>query len=145
MAQTPTVALAGYKALMRDIVALSGPQGELTKAMVAAGRSAAEPVAEAARAALPHVSGRLAGDVRVSASRSGAGVRMGRASLRYAGPVDFGGYPGERPYIRDGRYLFPAAVREAPAAARAFEIAATAALASYHWTNTTTDPGGVHD
>jgi bacteriophage HK97-gp10 putative tail-component len=150
MAQTPTVAVVGMKAFMRDVVKMSGPQGELTKAMVAAARSAAEPVAAVTRSSLPQTTGRLAGDVRVTASRSGAGVRMGRSSLRYAGWVEFGGtrrapHESVREYDSRGRYLFPAALSMAPQAAQRFETAATKALEAYRWTNESTDPGGVRD
>ena len=92
MATAPTVAVVGMRALMRDVTAMSGPRGALTLALINAARQAAEPLAAVTRSSLPQVSGRLAGDVRVSASRSGANVRMGRASVRYAGWVEFGGH-----------------------------------------------------
>ena len=150
MAQAPTVAVVGWKTVMKEVVAMSGPQGDLTKAMIAAARSAAEPLAAVTRSSLPQDSGRLSGDVRVSASRSGANVRMGRASLRYAGWVEFGGtrkapHYSSREYHPKGRYLFPAAVSMGPAAAGRFERAATAALAAYRGQNETSDPGAVHD
>ena len=150
MATAPTVAVVGMRALMRDVTAMSGPRGALTLALVNAARQAAEPLAAVTRSSLPQVSGRLAGDVRVSASRSGANVRMGRASIRYAGWVEFGGHrraPHEssRDYSPRGRYLFPPAVTMAPRAAADFERATTTLLNAYHWQNEGTDPGGVRD
>jgi hypothetical protein len=70
---------------------------------------------------------------------------MGRSSVPYAGPVEFGGYPGNRPYLPQGRYLFPAAGRLVMDAARIYTDALQAALAQMSWTNETTDPGSVHD
>jgi len=146
----PTVAVVGLRALNRDIQRMTADRGPLFKAMAAAGRAAAEPVAAVTRSALPQHTGRLAGDVRVSATRSGAAVRMGRASLRYAGWVEFGGtrrvpHTSVRPYDPRGRYLFPAAVQLAPTSARLYAEAVTELFAGYPWTNTGTDPGGVHD
>jgi hypothetical protein len=150
MAQAPQVAVVGMSALRRDVLRLTGDAGPLNKALSAAGRQAAEPVAGAARGALPQVSGRLAGDVRVTASRSGAAVRMGRSSLRYAGWVEFGGHrmaPWDsfREYDSRGRYLFPNAVQLASVSGRIYSDATQAALDSFGWTNETSDPGGIHD
>jgi hypothetical protein len=110
-----------------------------------AGRQAADPVANVARNAIPHESGTLAGDVRVSSARSGASVRVGRASIPYAGPVDFGGWPGEREYVAAGRYLFPAAQGLASSTATLYGQALDRALADVSWTNTASEPEAVHD
>ena len=146
----PTVEVVGLRAFNRDIGKMTEANGPLLKALQAAARAAVEPVAEATRSALPQDSGRLAGDVRVTATRTGAAVRMGRTSIRYAGWVEFGGHrraPHEssRDYSPRGRYLFPPAVTMAPRAAADFERATTTLLNSYHWTNEGTDPGGVRD
>ena len=156
MAQAPVVAVIGLRALNRDVQRLTDDRGPLNKLMAAAGRTAAEPVAAATRAALPQSTrpgaptGRLAGDVRVTAARSGAAVRMGRASIRYAGWVEFGGtrrapHLSRRDYNPRGRYLFPAAVQLAARAARLYSEAVETGFANYPWTNTGTDPGGIHD
>lgn len=142
---TPEVGIVGVKALLRDLQQAGEPTGELIAALKQAGREAATPIAAAAQAAVPHVSGTLGGDIRVTASRTGAAVRMGRSSVPYAGPVEFGGYPGNRPYLPQGRYLFPAAGRLVMDAARIYTDALQAALAQMSWTNETTDPGSVHD
>jgi hypothetical protein len=150
MAQAPVVAVIGLRALNRDVQRLTDDRGPLNKLMAAAGRTAAEPVAAATRSSLPQDSGRLAGDVRVTAARSGASVRMGRASIRYAGWVEFGGtrrapHLSRRDYNPRGRYLFPAAVQLAARAARLYSEAVETGFANYPWTNTGTDPGGIHD
>jgi hypothetical protein len=152
----PQVQVVGLRALNRDLQRLTDDRGPLNKLMAQAGRTAAEPVAAATRSALPQgdrpgeLTGRLAGDVRVTASRSGASVRMGRSSIRYAGWVEFGGtrrtpHRSSRDYNPRGRYLFPNAVQLAARSARLYSDAVTRAFDNYPWTNTGTDPGGVHD
>ncbi len=143
MAQQPEVAIVGLKALLRDVKKMSGSNGALNKALSAAGRHAVEPVAAMARGALPQDTGRLAGDVRVTATRSGAAVRMGRSNLRYAGWVEFGGtrrapHVSTRDYNPRGRYLFPAAVQLASVAAQRYSDATQAALDNFAWTNSGT-------
>jgi hypothetical protein len=147
MAQAPTVGVVGMKALLRDVKKLTANNGDLYKALSAAGKAAVEPVAAVARGALPQVSGRLAGDVRTTGTRSGAAVRMGRSSLRYAGWVEFGGnrrvpHPSSRPYDPRGRYLFPAAVQLSSKVAGLYAAGTQAALDRYHWTN---EGGTPHD
>ena len=145
MAQAPQVAIVGLKALLRDVKKLTANNGDLNQALSAAGRHAVEPIASQARSALPQDSGRLAGDVRVTASRSGAAVRMGRSNLRYAGWVEFGGtrrvpHVSTRDYDPRGRYLFPAAIQLAAIAAERYSVATQAALDNFDWTNTGSSP-----
>ena len=149
-AKAPQVAVVGLRALNRDIQKLAADRGPLNKLMSQAGRVAADPVAAATRSTLPQVSGRLANDVRVTATRTGAGVRMGRASIRYAGWVEFGGHrktphPSFRPYDPRGRYLFPAALRLASTTANLYSKAVQDGFANYPWTNTGSDGSTVHD
>jgi hypothetical protein len=146
-AQTPTVGVVGMRALARDISKLADDtSGPLLSAFKAAGRTAAEPVAGRARESVPHVSGALAGDVRITSARTGASVRMGRASIPYAGPVDFGGWPEGREYRGGGRYLFPAAADLAGRVVDLYSDAMSRVFASAGvWENTTDDPEAVHD
>jgi len=146
----PVVAVVGLNALKRDLVRAAGDRGPINAAFSAAGTKAIEPVAAAARAAVPHDSGELAGTIRVTGSRSGGTVRMGNAGHRYAGWVDFGGtrkrpHIAERPYLTDGRYLFPAARGLSGAALAAYTPALQSALDAMAWTNTTTEGSSVHD
>ena len=146
----PTVAVVGMSALRRDVTRMTAQGGALNAALVKAGLAAVAPVADAARASIPQVSGRLAADVRTSATKTGGAVRMGRASLRYAGWVEFGGHrkaphPSTRQFEPRGRYLFPAALTLATAVANRYDQAVTQALNSFQWTNETTDAAGVHD
>ena len=121
MADDPVVAVVGLKALSKDINKLADDtKGPLFKAIQQAGKTAAEPVAAATRSALPHSdrrtpdAGRLAGSVRTAGTRTGASVRMGSKAVPWAGWVEFGGtrhrpFVSSREFVRDGRYLFPAA------------------------------------
>ena len=113
--QTPQVEVIGLKALARDVKKM-GDSTDLLSQMREAARQATEPVAAAIREALPRSdtdhSGRLAGNIRTTATRTGSAIRMGSAGVPYAGPVEFGGWPDGREFLTDGRYMFPTA-REA--------------------------------
>ena len=146
----PTVEVVGLRAFNRDIGKMTEANGPLLKALQAAARAAVEPVAEATRSALPQDSGRLAGDVRVTATRTGAAVRMGRSSIRYAGWVEFGGtrktpFRSTRPYQPLGRYMFPRARELAGTVGQRYSLAVTQVFAKYPWSNDTVDAGSVHD
>lgn len=145
MAQAPQVAVVGMRALRRDIEKLTVESGPLERQLVQAGRRAAEPVATETQGRTPRDSGDLAGDVRVTASRTGAAVRMGRASIPYAAPVEFGGWPEGRPYYSHGRYLFPAGEALATTSADLYSTEVQHALDAFGWSNLTNDPEAVHD
>ncbi len=141
MAAAPTVEVVGLKALARDLAKASDPRaGEVLGYMKRAGVQAANPVADATRSSLPHDTGSLSGDVRVSANRTGATIRMGRKSIPYAGWVEFGGtrhrpHTTSRPFIADGRYLFPAARQLQSEVASLYSDAIGDAFAHLSWTN----------
>jgi len=146
----PTVAVVGMAALRRDIRRMSDDQaGPLYAAIKAAGRAAADPVAARASSSVARDTGALAGSIRVSATRTGAAVRMGRATVPYAGWVEFGGTRpdgSERTYMPAGRYLFPAAQGLAPVSAEAYARAMSTVFNSDRvWTNTTDNPEAIHD
>ena len=129
---------------------MTDDNGPLYKAVSAAGAQAVAPVAAATGAALPQDSGALAADVRVTSSKSGAAVRMIRTSIRYAGWVRFGGtrkapHTSTRTYLSQGRYLFPTGRSMASSVADNHGAAVVEAVDNYPWTNTGTDPDGVHD
>jgi hypothetical protein len=146
VAQAPQVAVVGLRALNRDIKRATDNSGPIYAVMAQAGKEAAAPVAAQARSAYPvGATGRLAADVRVSGTRSGAAVRVGRASIPYAGAVDFGGWPPGRAFLADGRYLFPAAVSLASESAQLYEGAIQRGFDAFPWTNTTSEGAAVHD
>lgn len=70
-------------------------------AEVAGGSGAAAELATATRAAVPKISGRLAGSITVRPNPAGATLEMGTI---YAGWVEYGGTRG-RQYVPRGRYL----------------------------------------
>jgi hypothetical protein len=147
---TPVTQIVGMSALRKDVARLTGDAGPLNAALKAAGVIAAQPVADVTRSTLPQDSGRLAGDVRVSGTKTGASVRMGRASIRYAGWVEFGGHrkvphASTRQYVPIGRYLFPAALTLATRTAGLYSTAVSVALGNFNWTNSTADAAAVHD
>jgi hypothetical protein len=150
MAETD-VAVVGLRALVRDLTkAADDRAGPLLAFLQAAGREAAAPVALAARSALPHDSGTLSGDVRVTGGRTGAAVRMGRIKVPYAGWVDFGGtrhrpHVSTRDFVKTGRYLFPSARGLSEQSARIYAAALDRGFAAMGWTNTTGDGNAVHD
>lgn len=155
MADDPVVGVIGIKALSKDINQLTDDvRSPLFKAIQAAGRVAAEPVAAATRSDLPRSDrhtpddGMLAGTVRTSGTRTGAAVRMGSRQVPWAGWVEFGGtrhqpFRSSRDYVKDGRYMFPAARGLAERSASLYSDALERVFASSGvWTN----PGDqVHD
>jgi len=146
----PTVALVGLRAMQRDLVKAAADTGALNTAFKAAGKAAAQPVYAAAKSALPQDTGRLAGDLRIGATKSGASIRMGRSSVRYAGWVEFGGHrkaPHEssRDYDSRGRFLFPSAVSLAGTVPGLYSTALQKALDGLPWTNETASPASIHD
>ena len=154
MATPSDVGIVGLNALRRDLTRLAADAGPVNRAFAAAGMEATAPIAEATRQALPDDSGRgtgnLASSVRVTRTRSGAGVRMGSARYPYAGWIEFGGvrhspHDSARPYREGGRYLFPAAKNLAQKALETYTLALNRALGSFDWTNETTNPEVVHD
>ena len=94
---------------------------------------------------LSHDAGTMADSVRVSATRTGAAVRMGSAALPYAGPLEFGGWPDGREFVSNGRYLFPAAKRLATDVASLYSDALQRGLDAFPWSNITTNAEAVHD
>jgi hypothetical protein len=149
MAADPVVAIVGVKALSKDINKLTDDvRGPLFKAIQAAGKAAADPVAAATRSALPTSdrpnvpgAGQLAASVRTSGTRTGAAVRMGTKRVPWAGWVEFGGtrhkpFQSSRPFVKDGRYMFPSARSLAERSEQLYSTAMSKVFAtSGVWTN----------
>jgi Bacteriophage HK97-gp10, putative tail-component len=143
------VDIVGVKALARDLKAMAD-KPSFQAVLSAAGFSAATATADIARSTLPSRSGALSGDVRVSRTKTGASVRMGRKKVPYAGWVEFGGrrsrpHASERVFVRNGRYLYEAARSQQSAAQDAFERYAQQALDAYDWSNTTTNADAINE
>ena len=128
------VEVVGLDALGADFARMA-TDPEIRRIFQDAGLAALEPVMTACRAALPHVSGDLAGSLRTRRNRLGASGAEGSPKLNYAGPVDFGAWPPGRPFVKAGRYLYPAAMSLAAVAQRNYEQAVVQGIANYRWTN----------
>ncbi len=107
----PVMRIEGLRELTRS---LKAAEDGLQKEVNAIFKGAATKVASAARRRLPKRSGRLAASVRPFGTQRKPGVRVGRARAPYAGPVEFGGYPKGRPFVPEGRYIYPTFSEMAP-------------------------------
>lgn len=111
----PVVRVVG---LRETISALRQVNAELPKELRAAGVEAGQPVAAAARAEAPVLTGRTQGTVRVVASQRGAAVRAGGARAPYVGAVHFG-WPAHN--IKPNLWLFRAATRRVTTAVAVYQ------------------------
>lgn len=112
---------------------------ELPKEFKRASKRAAQVVAVEAAARVPKRTGKLAASIRGAAQARGAVVRAGRESVPYAGWIEFGGtiqhktdnWSSTRPFIKQGRYIFPAAKAKEPQVVELFEAGVSHALRSF--------------
>lgn len=86
---------------------------ELPKAMRVALNDAAEIVLGYARPLVPRRSGRAANSLRAASTQTAVRVKAGGRKAPYYAWLDFGGRVGRRkktrrPFVREGRYLYPA-------------------------------------
>jgi hypothetical protein len=122
-----TAELVGVDELARGADQLADRIGESADAALE--RVGAQ-IAQAARARMPHGTGRLAGGV--AASRAVGGVQVGHVGgVPYAGFIEFGGHG--RAYVPGGRYLFPVAQQAEPLIQAAGELAARQEIARMRW------------
>lgn len=98
---------------LRDIqAALKEIDGEAQKKLRLVLNEAAEMVASEARSRMPSKSGKARASVKVASSQREARVKIGAARAPYAPWLDFGGKVGRegsvvRPFLKDGRYVYP--------------------------------------
>lgn len=109
------VRIDGLRELSR---ALKSVEDGLQKDIGPVLKGAAAGVAARARGKINSQTGRLAASIRPYGTQRTAGVRMGSAAVRYAGPWEFGGYPAGRPFIAEGRALYPTFREQAPQVSR---------------------------
>ena len=76
----------GLSTVVRDLQALGAEVDDLKDAFAKIASEGAEVAAQHA----PRKSGRLAGDIRGNRAKSKAVVTAGRASVPYAGPINYG-------------------------------------------------------
>ena len=94
----------------------------------------AEATAQVVAARVPHRSGRLAGSVQsdLDRTRNAATVGMGEG-VPYAGWIEFGGGGTSRPYVAEGRYLYPTARDASRELQAAGQRAAAGEIRRFHW------------
>jgi hypothetical protein len=77
-------------------------------------------IAEAARGKVPVVSGKAAGSIKPGSTQTAAQIKVGGSAAPYFPWLDFGGSTGrghvpgragsgaiKRPFLKDGRYIYP--------------------------------------
>ncbi len=105
------IRIDGLRELSRALKRVEdGLQKEIPKRL----KPIAERVAGTAAGKINTKSGRLVGSLRPFATQRAAGVRMGRKNVPYAGAHEFGGYPAGRPFLPEGRALYPTFRDQAP-------------------------------
>ena len=99
-----------------------------------------EQVAADVRARVPHVSGALAGSVSSEIREGKVLFGFGGDDVPYAGWIEFGGKRvgaygrvADRPYIKTGRYLYPAAFDAEPLVEVAAWEAAESEIERFLW------------
>lgn len=93
--------------------ALKQMDGEAQKQLRVVFNEVAETVAGATRRRIPTRSGKAKGSVRVASTQREARVKLGSRRVPHAAWLDFGGRVGihksvSRPFVEEGRYLYPA-------------------------------------
>ena len=100
----PAVTIVGGEAAMADIRRWAD---QVAPAVARAANPFASRFADTVRARVPVLTGQLAGSIETNETDDGAEIGYD-GSAPYDGWIEFGGSRG-RPYIDDGRYLFPSA------------------------------------
>jgi hypothetical protein len=104
------IRVEGLRELNRSLRQVSR---ELPRALRVALNEAVEVVAEAARDEVPELTGAAAASIVPRSTRTAARIKAGGRRAPHYPWLDFGGSVGpqksvHRPFIREGRYLFPA-------------------------------------
>lgn len=98
----------------------------LAKELGQAGKKAADIVARAAKPKVPVRTGRAASTMRAVVVNGGGGVKFGGPKAPYAAWLDFGGKVGRnksviRPFVKIGRYRYPALASKRDEVVRTYE------------------------
>lgn len=99
---------------LRDLqAALKRMDGQSQKRLRVVLNAAADLVTEAAAPRVPRRTGRAAASLKAASGQRQASVKAGGGRAPYFAWLDFGGAVGRRdsvrrPFLRDGRYLYPA-------------------------------------
>lgn len=115
----PLIDPVRIEGLRETVRALRQVSNEAPRALRLAANEAAEIVVREARRDMPSRSGRAKQSVRASSTRTAARVTEGGRRAPYVPWLDYGGKVGRgdtasRPFIPDGRYVYPAYRRTRP-------------------------------
>lgn len=93
--------------------ALRRMDGKLPRELRLVLNEAGQIVVRTAEPMVPHRSGAAAASIKMASSQREARIKAGSARVPYYGWLDFGGAVGrnrsvKRPFIKQGRYLYPA-------------------------------------
>lgn len=91
----------------------------------------AERVAQSVAGRVPYLTGQLADSVETVDDDDGVSVAMGD-DVPYAGWIEFGGSRG-RPYVSEGRYLYPTALEAQDEFAQAAADVAASTAERFSW------------
>lgn len=105
--------IVGFRELSRGLKRMDG---ELPKMLRLMANDAAQLVVDEAAKQVPVKSGAARKSIKVASTRTAARVQAGSKKVPYFGFLEFGGSVGprkssKRPFIREGRYLWPAIIR----------------------------------
>jgi hypothetical protein len=119
----PRIAVTGLAEINRSLRKIDA---EAPKQLRLTLNSAADLLVAKTRPEIPSRSGRARGSLKARSTRTSARVAMGGARARYLPWLDFGGRTGrnrsvERPYYKEGRYLFPTLRKVRPDIERALQ------------------------
>jgi hypothetical protein len=106
--------------------ALKATDGEAQKELRLVNNEAAELIVSGAQRLVPRRSGRARGSIRAQSGQREVRITAGGGRAPYYAWLDFGGATGRgggarRPFLRDGRYLYPTYRRRRPALAERLE------------------------
>ncbi|MES2211413.1 MAG: HK97 gp10 family phage protein [Chloroflexota bacterium] len=109
MVDIEPIAVEGLRDFVRSLRALDSG---LPKAVRLAANEAANVVVDEAQHRIPKRSGKAAKSIKAKSTRTAARVSSGGRRAPYAPWLDYGGKVGrnksvERPFIADGRYVYP--------------------------------------
>lgn len=110
MAAIEPIKVTGLAEFNRNLRKLDS---ELPKVLRLAHNEAAQLIVDYARPRVPRKSGRAAGTIKAKSTRTETRVSGGSKRVSYYPWLDFGGRVGpkrsvRRPFIKQGRYLYPA-------------------------------------
>lgn len=130
MSTVKPIKVEGLRELQASLKAVDG---EAQKQLRVALNTAADLVARGASRRVPRVTGRAAASLRAQSSQREAKIVGGSKKVPYYGWLEFGGRIGRdrsqrRPFVKGGRYLWPAYAAQRPQVAQVLDQAIVKAV-----------------